>query len=157
MLMWRLRIYLKGACALECLPTSIKTCHGTCVRAWCKNCLKMWELINSTSPPTLYIHKFLIKRITWGLWCHVAQRLYIENVATVQTASDKVSDTLRSCCAVTHFRGRMGEGDAEGLSFVMASDVTLQTVLAAKRLLAAVTGTVEWLLPYKTSRHRSWD
>lgn len=76
----------------------------------------------------------------------------MENVTTVPTVSDKVSDTLRSHCAVTHFRERMGEGDAEGLSFVVASDVTLQTVLAAKRLLAAVTGTVEWLLPYKTSR-----
>lgn len=43
----------------------------------------------------------------------------------------------------------MGEGDTEGLSFVVAPDVTLQTVLAAKSLLTAVTGTVEWLLPYR--------
>lgn len=64
------------------------------------------------------------------------------------------SCTLRSGRTVTHFRERMGEGDAEGLSFVMAPDVTLQTVLAAKSLLAAVTGTVEWLLPYRTSRDR---
>lgn len=41
----------------------------------------------------------------------------------------------------------VGDGDAEGLSFVVAPDVTLQTVLAAERLLAAVTGTVERLLP----------
>lgn len=48
----------------------------------------------------------------------------------------------------------MGEGDGEGLSFVVAPDVTLQTVLAAKSLLTAVTGTVEWLLPYRMSRDR---
>lgn len=55
----------------------------------------------------------------------------------------------QSCCTVTHFRQRMGEGDGEGLSFVVAPDVTLQTVLAAKRLLTAITGTVERLLPYR--------
>lgn len=48
----------------------------------------------------------------------------------------------------------MGEGDAEGLSFVVAPDVTLQTVLAAESLLTAITGTVEWLLPYRASRDR---
>lgn len=62
--------------------------------------------------------------------------------------------TLRSCSTVTHFRKRMGEGNAEGLSFIMAPDVTLQTVLAAKSLLTAITGTVERLLPYRTSRDR---
>lgn len=48
----------------------------------------------------------------------------------------------------------MGEGNGEGLSFVVAADVTLQTVLAAKSLLTAVTGAVEWLLPYRTSKDR---
>lgn len=48
---------------------------------------------------------------------------------------------------MTHFRERMAERDTEGLSFVMASDVTLQTILTTKSLLTAVTGTVEWLLP----------
>lgn len=48
----------------------------------------------------------------------------------------------------------MGEGDAEGLSFVVAPDVTLQTVLAAKGLLTAITGAVKWLLPYNTIRER---
>lgn len=48
----------------------------------------------------------------------------------------------------------MGEGDAEGLSFVVAADVTFQTVLAAKSLLTTVTGTVEWLLPYRTRKER---
>lgn len=43
----------------------------------------------------------------------------------------------------------MSECDAEGLSFVMASDVTLQTVLTTKSLLTAIAGTVEWLLPYR--------
>lgn len=65
-----------------------------------------------------------------------------------------MSYTLRVCCTVTHFGERMGEGDGEGLSFVVAPDVTLQTVLAAKSLLTAVTGTVEWLLPYRMSRDR---
>lgn len=46
----------------------------------------------------------------------------------------------------------MGEGDTKGLSFVMASNVTLQTILAAKSLLTAVTGTVEWLLTYTEER-----
>ena len=44
----------------------------------------------------------------------------------------------------------MGEGNAEGLSFAVAPDVTLQTVLAAESLLTAITGTVERLLPYRT-------
>lgn len=48
----------------------------------------------------------------------------------------------------------MSEGDAEGLSFIVAPNVTLQTVLAAKSLLTAVTRTVEWLLPFRTSRDR---
>lgn len=48
--------------------------------------------------------------------------------------------------AVTHFRQRVAEGHAEGLSLVVAPDVTLQAVLAAERLLAAVAGTVEGLL-----------
>ena len=47
---------------------------------------------------------------------------------------------------MTHFRVWMGEVDGEGLSFVMAPDVTLQTVLAAKCLFTTVTRTVEWLL-----------
>lgn len=55
---------------------------------------------------------------------------------------------------MTHFRERVGEGDAKGLSFVMAPDVTLQTVLAAKSLLTAVTGTVEWLLTYRDRDRR---
>lgn len=46
----------------------------------------------------------------------------------------------------------MSERDAEALSFVMASDVTLQTVLTTKSLFTAVTGTVEWLLPYRESK-----
>lgn len=62
--------------------------------------------------------------------------------------------TLRSPSAVTHFRERMGEGNTEGLSFIMAADMTLQTVLAAKSLLTAIAGTVEWLLPYSTRRDR---
>lgn len=45
------------------------------------------------------------------------------------------------------FRERMGERDAEGLSFVVAPDVTLQAVLAAKSLLTTVARTVEWLFP----------
>ena len=69
--------------------------------------------------------------------------------------------TMTSCVAVTHFR----ESDAEGLSFVVAPDVTLQAVLAAKSLLTAVTGTVEWLLPYRDSgeeytmrrKHKRWS
>jgi len=48
----------------------------------------------------------------------------------------------------------MGESDCEGPSFVVAPDVTLQTVLAAKCLLTAVAGTVEWLLPYGMSRDK---
>ncbi|TNN89134.1 hypothetical protein EYF80_000422 [Liparis tanakae] len=48
----------------------------------------------------------------------------------------------------------MGESDCEGLSFVVAPDVTLQTVLAAESLLTAVAGTVEWLLPYGMSRDK---
>lgn len=48
----------------------------------------------------------------------------------------------------------MTEGHAEGLSFVVAPDVTLQAVLAAERLLAAVAGTVERLLACGTSRKR---
>lgn len=62
--------------------------------------------------------------------------------------------TLTRRCAVTHFREWMGERDAEGLSFVVTPDVTLQAVLAAKSLLTAVTRTVEWLLPYRTSRDK---
>lgn len=45
----------------------------------------------------------------------------------------------------------MAEGNAEGLSFIVASDVTLQTVLAAESLLAAIAGTVEWLLACGTT------
>lgn len=60
---------------------------------------------------------------------------------------EQMCHILRHCCAVTHFRVRMGEGDGEGLSFVVASDVTLQTVLAAESLLTAITRTVKWLLP----------
>ena len=51
---------------------------------------------------------------------------------------------------VTHVRQWMGHGNTEGLYFIMALDVTLQTVLAAKSLLTAITGTVEWLLTYRT-------
>lgn len=43
----------------------------------------------------------------------------------------------------------MCEGDGERLSFVVAPDVTLQAVLAAERLLTAVIGAVERLLPYR--------
>lgn len=46
----------------------------------------------------------------------------------------------------------MAEGNAEGLSFIVASDVTLQAVLAAESLLAAIAGTVEWLLACGTSK-----
>lgn len=56
--------------------------------------------------------------------------------------------------AATHFRQRVAEGHGEGLSFVVAPDVTLQAVLAAERLLAAVAGTVERLLACGTSRER---
>lgn len=48
---------------------------------------------------------------------------------------------------MTHFRVWVGDGDGEGPSFVVAPDVTFQTVLAAKRLLTAITRTVKWLLP----------
>lgn len=48
----------------------------------------------------------------------------------------------------------MAEGHAEGLSFVVAPDVTLQAVLAAECLLAAVAGTVERLLACSTSTER---
>lgn len=41
------------------------------------------------------------------------------------------------------------QGDGERLSFVMAPDVTLQTVLAAERLLTAVAGAVEGLLSWR--------
>lgn len=75
-------------------------------------------------------------------------------MTTVPTSGDTVSCTLESCCVVTHFRERMVEGDAEGLSFVVASDVTLQTVLAAKSLLTAITRTVEWLFPFRMSRNK---
>lgn len=80
--------------------------------------------------------------------------MLLENMTSEPTLSDKVFCSLRSCWTVTHFRERMGEGDAEGLSFVVATDMTLQTVLAAESLLTAITGTVEWLLPYRASRDR---
>lgn len=66
----------------------------------------------------------------------------------------KCAHTLTRRCAVTHFREWMGERDAEGLSFVVAPDVTLQAVLAAKSLLTAITRTIEWLLPYRMSRDK---
>lgn len=55
---------------------------------------------------------------------------------------------------MTHFRVWVGEGDCEGLSFVMPPDVTFQTVLAAKRLFTAITRTVKWLLPFKKQTKR---
>lgn len=48
----------------------------------------------------------------------------------------------------------MAEGHAEGLSFVVAADVTLQAVLAAERLLAAVAGTIKRLLACRTNTER---
>lgn len=48
---------------------------------------------------------------------------------------------------LTHFRKRMGQGNSEGLYFIMAPYVTFQTVLAAKGLLTTITGAIEWLLP----------
>lgn len=40
----------------------------------------------------------------------------------------------------------MTKADSEGAAFVVTSDVTLQAVLRAKRLLTAITGTEERLL-----------
>lgn len=47
---------------------------------------------------------------------------------------------------MTRLGQRASEGDGEGRSLIVAADVTLQTVLAAEGLLAAVARAVEGLL-----------
>ena len=50
---------------------------------------------------------------------------------------------------LSYLRQWVAECDGEGLALSVAPDVALQTVLAAERLLTAVTGAVERLLPFK--------
>ena len=53
---------------------------------------------------------------------------------------------------LSYLRQRVAECDGEGLALAVAPDVALQTVLAAERLLTAVTGTVKRLLPFRDNR-----
>lgn len=70
----------------------------------------------------------------------------------IQVDIDEQPTATRVGCP--YLRQWVAERDGEGLALAVAPDVALQAVLAAERLLTAVAGAVERLLPFRDHSDR---